>query len=80
MTPGVKRDWPKLLKLYHRRSSSRAAFCKQHGVTLSTLDYHLRRGKSASAFVAAPLVNDSIGTASEMVLELPGGIKLTVRR
>ena len=80
MTIADKKDWPKLLKLYHKRSSSRAAFCKQHGVTLSTLDYHLRRVKSSTSFVAAPLVTGALETAGEIVLELPGGIKLTVRR
>jgi hypothetical protein len=72
-----EKNWTKIVAAYEKRRGSRAEFCKEQGVSLSALDYHLRTGKKKSSFVQ---VTPEARGASEIVLELPGGIKLTVRQ
>ena len=38
------RQWASILRRYENSGMTQAAFCKRHGIALSTLCYHLRRG------------------------------------
>ena len=75
-------NWTKVTAAYPKRNCNREEFCRRYGVSLSTLEYHLRRagvgfGKRGSRFVS---VTPEVETPAEVTLELPAGIKLMIRR
>ena len=47
------REWHALVKAYRKRSCTRDAFCRRHGVAVSTLDWWRRKldGKASTAGV-----------------------------
>lgn len=72
-----REEWTKLLRLYANRDCTQDAFCKRHGISPASLKYHLDRATPvASNFVPALTAPN---TVQEISLELPSGIRLTIR-
>ena len=71
------RRWPELAIAYFNRDCTQAEFCKRHGVKPSTLSYHVKKTAAKPKFLPALRVEEP---STEILLELPAGIKLTIRR
>ena len=69
-------EWSELLTRYEERDCSADEFCKLHDISLNTLKYHLGRQTPATPFLPLRSTSESL---SEILLELPRGIRLTIR-
>lgn len=75
-----------MLARYERSGLSQQAFCRRHGVALSTLQYWRRRARdaekaSAPTFVEVPQRPDPLarrGSAEAVFIELASGVRLQV--
>ena len=67
-------EWTKLLADYSKKQVSAAEFCRKTGVSLTTLNYRLRRGAKPGFVRVEPQA------AEKVTVELPAGIKLTIER
>ena len=76
-----KKDWPKLVKEFRRGELTRREFSMANDISMAALDYHLRRkvvvANPRRGFIA---VSPEATSGGEIILELPVGIKLTIRR
>ena len=70
-------EWAELLQAYANRDCTQDAFCKNHGISAGTLKYHLDR--SASSFSKFVPALTAPNTLPEVCLELPSGLRLTIR-
>ena len=70
-------EWSELLQLYANRDCTQDAFCKQHGVSAATLKYQLDRAVPVSSKFIPALTAPS--ASPEICLELPSGVRLTIR-
>ena len=72
-----REEWSELLQSYANRDCTQDAFCKKHGISAASLKYHADRASPVvSKFVPALTVPS---TMQEISLELPSGIRLTIR-
>lgn len=67
-------NWSKLTAAYLTRTCSQEEFCKRHGVSSSTLSYQVNKAGRRPKFLP------QLELSPEIVLELPAGVKLTIRR
>lgn len=72
-----KPNWPKLAIEYFNRDCTQEEFCNRHGVKASTLSYHVQKMAAKPSFL--PALREA-EPAAEIVLELPAGMKLIIRR
>lgn len=66
-----KTDWNKVISEYKSSGLAQSEFARSHGVSLSSLTYHLKRSRTAGSFVR-------IERDERVELELAGGIRLRV--
>ena len=76
-----KAFWQELLEKYSDRNCSQEEFCKEHGITPGTLQYHLKKMSSCqesakSQFIPVAVASPHAG--SHIVIELPHGIRLSI--
>ena len=73
-------NWEEILDEYASRDCTQKEFCEQRGINPGSLSYQLtqrsKANKKAQAFI--PLSQASPGELRVVVLELPGGLRLTI--
>ena len=70
-------EWSAIVKEYEARDCTAKEFCRRHGIQSSTLKYHLDKRAPKRSFSAVTEVSQH--STSEVVLEFPNGIHLTIR-
>ena len=77
-------EWSRLLSRYRKSGERQKEFCKQHGITLPALQYHLRHEKkeSKAAEILPGFVEVSPNSSTprlEVEIIFPSGAALRLR-
>lgn len=77
-------EWSRLLTRYGKSGESQAAFCERHGISLTTLQYHLKKDRFRQSCEVVPagfieLSSSSTNSKVELELSLPSGAVLRLR-
>jgi len=43
----MRRRWPALIRKFQRSGQTQAAFCERHGISVSNLQYHLKKTRAS---------------------------------
>lgn len=80
----MRRRWPALIRKFQKSGETQSTFCDRHGISVSNLQYHLKKARSSEAREIVPtgfveVLEAERSSGVELQIVFPNGTSVRLR-